>query len=310
MRIRSASRMLKSSTITVACVLCVGAAPELYLTAALRAIADAVDVLVVNDNSGVPCSENRAVLAASTFAARNALCLEAHPFVDFADMRNRAFAQLGALASPPDWVLFLDADEVHGEQMRYIAREILPRIPPAVGEVDAYTYHFFGTYRWITDVARRSVFFRYHPDIRWVNRLHEKVVGVRGRALVLPYTYHHYGNVVPPALLARKHQQYFALGNRVPRPPEPATATPEIYLRNAAAVRPYHSGHPQAARPTLARLEAQFAHEFAALDTEFSARRGAATRAIGALHALNEGLRVQLRRVERPLIYRLPTRAR
>ncbi len=302
--------MLKSSTVTIACVLCVGAAPELYLTAALGAIADAVDVLVVNDNSGVTDSENRAILAQSAFAARDALYVEAHPFVDFADMRNRVFAQLGALASAPDWVLFLDADEVHGEQMRHIAREILPRVPFAVGEVDAYTYHFFGTYRWITDVARRSVFFRYHPDIHWVNRLHEKVVGSSGRTLVLPYIYHHYGNVVPPALLARKHQQYFALGNRVPQPPEPDTATPEIYLAKAAALRPYHSRHPRAARPTLARLEAQFAREFAALDSEFSARRGTVVRAVGALHALNEGLRVQLRRVERPLIYRLPSRAR
>jgi hypothetical protein len=302
--------MLKNSTVTIACVLCVGAAPELYLEAALASISDAVDVLVVNDNSGLACSANRAVLETSAFAARNALHVQAHPFVDFADMRNRAFAQLRALESPPDWVLFLDADEVHGEQVRYIACELLPRIPLAVGEVDAYTYHFFGTYRWITDVARRSVFFRYHPQLRWENAIHERARGVRGRTLVLPYTYHHYGNVAPPAMLARKHQQYFALGNRVPRPPEPDAATPDIYLSKMRSVRPYRGPHPMTVRSTLRRIEARLAADFARIDAGFYAARDPVIRAESTLRALNETLRVELRRAQQPLLYRRASRAR
>jgi hypothetical protein len=295
--------MSNSSTVTVACALCVGSARELYLGAALEAIAGAVDVLVVNDNSDVARSANLGVLEASAFAARGALHVARHPFVDFADMRNRAFAQLRALPEPPDWVLFLDADEIHGEQVRYVAREILPRLAPSVGHVDAYTYHFFGTYRWITDVARRFAFYRYAPDLYWVNAVHEKIQGLRGGALVLPYVYHHYGNVVPPPMLARKHGRYFELGNPVPKPPREADVTLEIYLEKAAGVRPYRGPHPAVARPTLAHLEREFAAEFAALERGFRARRGARERAGGALRGTLENLRVQLRRLEHPGLY-------
>ncbi|GAC1550718.1 MAG: hypothetical protein NVS3B16_25320 [Vulcanimicrobiaceae bacterium] len=302
--------MSNSSTITIACALCVGGARELYLAPALAAIADAVDALVVNDNSGLAHSDNVALLERSAFAARGALHVERHPFRDFADMRDRAFAGLAKLERRPDWVLFLDADEVHGEQIRYIAREILPRLGPSYGSVDAYTYHFFGTFRWITDVARRFVFYRYAPELRWEHAVHEKIVGLRGKALVLPYAYHHYGNVVPPAMLARKHGRYFELGNPVPEPPPEAAATAEIFLAQTAGVRPYRLPHPRVARATLAAVEAEFSAAFAPIDAGFRARRTAAMRAAATLRGANEALRVALRRIEHPLVYRAGTRAR
>ncbi len=292
------------STFTIACALCVGAAREPYLAAALAGIAETVDSLVVNDNSGLQRSDARATLEASPFAERGTLRIAAHPFIDFADMRNRAFAALAELTRPPDWVLFLDADEVHGEQLRYLAREILPQLNADVANVDAYTYHFFGTYRWISDIARRFVFYRYRPELRWVNRVHETVVGLAGKALVLPYIYHHYGNVLPPALLARKHSRYFELGNPVARPPDELTATREIFLASAPAVRPFRGTHPRVVHATLAALEAEFATDFAALDREFVRRRTPAMRATAELRRLNETVRVQLRRLEHPGVYR------
>jgi hypothetical protein len=245
--------MPKSSTTTIACALCVGAAREPYLEAAVAAIAGAVDVLVVNDNSGLARSDNLATLESSAFAARGALHVTRNPFVDFADMRNRAFAAVRALERAPDWMLFLDADEVHGEQIRYIAREILPTLGAGVGNVDAYTYHLYGSYRWMTDVARRFCFYRYSPDLRWRNAVHEKIEGLRGSSLTLPYVYHHYGNVVPPALLAET---------------------------------------------------------FALVDAGFRARRSLAMRAAATVRGASEALRVQLRRVEHPLLYRDASRAR
>ncbi|MBD5604789.1 MAG: hypothetical protein IAI48_06820, partial [Candidatus Eremiobacteraeota bacterium] len=275
--------MSNSSTITIACALCVGAAREPYLEATLASIADCVDVLCVNDNSGLARSDNVATLERSAFAARGALRIERHPFVDFADMRDRAYAQVVALERAPDWMLFLDADEVHGEQVRYVAREILPSLAASVGSVDAYTYHLYGTYRWMTDVARRFCFYRYAPGVRWVNAVHEKIVGVRGDTVVLPYVYHHYGNVVPPAALARKYGTYYALGNPVAAaPPSEADATLDMYLHRAAEVRPYESPHPRAARATLAALEAEYAAEFAVVDAGFRARRTFALRAAAA----------------------------
>jgi hypothetical protein len=302
--------MSNTSSTTIACALCLGATAEPYLAAALEAVKDAVDVLTVNDNSGLARSDNATILEGSAFAARGALHVRAHPFVDFADMRNRAFAQLRALPVPPQWVLFLDADEVHGEQIRYIAREILPHLGPEIGNLDAYTYHFWGTPRWITDVARRFVFYRYAPDLAWTNAVHEKIANVRGGALVIPYTYHHYGNVLPPALLARKHLQYYGLGNRVPQPPSEADASEAMYLEKAHLVRPYGDAHPRAARATLARLDAENRESFGRLEGEFRARRTTLDRVNARARAMSDTLRVELRRLEHPLVYRAATRAR
>jgi hypothetical protein len=202
--------------------------------------------------------------------------------------------------------MFLDADEVHGEQVRYVAREILPRLGSQIGHLDAYTYHFFGTFGWITDVARRLGFYRFAPEIVWTNAVHEKLAGLRGRAVVIPYVYHHYGNVVPPAMLARKHLRYGELGNPVPSPAV-EQATNDVYLERAAGARPFHGTHPQAARSLLDRLERVYAEEFAAIDRGFRERRSPPTRAFAALRAANESLRVRLRRLEHPLLYRQKT---
>ena len=302
--------MSKNSTITVACALCVGADPEPYLPATLASIAGAVDVLAVNENSGSARGPNLAALEASAFAERGALRVERHAFVDFADMRNRAFALLGTLPTPPDWVLFLDADEVHGEQLAYIARDLLPRLGPEYANLDAFTYHFWGTFRWITDVARRFVFYRYSPGLRWTNAVHEKVVGLNGKALVVPYVYHHYGNVQTPAALTRKHLRYHDLGNAVPRPPAVEDADATLYLARAAEVRPFRGAHPRAAQALIARLEAERAAAFAELDGGFAARRSPAVRLAGTLRGLNESLRVRLRGLEHPGLYRAPREAR
>jgi hypothetical protein len=299
-----------NSTCTIACALCVGGAREPYLAASLDAIADVVDVLVVNDNSGLAHNENVVAIEASPFGRTGRLRIASHPFVDFAQMRNDAQGMLSSLERTPDWVLFIDADEVHGEQVRYLAHDVLPRLGEHVGRLDAYTYHFFGTFAWITDIARRMAFYRFSPALSWVNPVHEKLSGLRGRAVVVPYIYHHYGNVLPPRLLAEKHQRYYALGNPVERPPDPDDATLEVYLAKAAAVRPFRGPHPHAARASIAAVARENAAEFAALDAALAARRGPGIRARASLQSANEALRICLRRLEHPGLYRAPTVAR
>jgi hypothetical protein len=294
----------------IACALCVGGAREPYLSATLDALSDAVDVLVVNDNSGLARSENLSAIESSPFGSTGRLRVAAHRFVDFSTMRNDAHAMLCALDPPPAWVLFIDADEVHGEQVRYLAREVVPGLGPDLAQLDAYTYHFFGTFAWLTDIARRMAFYRFSKELAWVNPVHEKLSGLRGKTVVVPYVYHHYGNVLPPRLLARKHQRYYELGNPVARPPEPEAATLDVYLAKAAAVRPFRGTHPLVARRTVAEVRRDNAAEFAALDAGFAARRTLAIRLRSALAATNESLRVRLRRLEHPGLYRAATPAR
>jgi hypothetical protein len=294
--------MSKSSTITIACALCVGSAPEPYLAATLASIRDAVDVLVVNDNSSAAVSPHDAILRASAFAALGALRVERHAFVDFADMRNRAFDSLAAVEPRPDWVMWLDADEVHGARVRRLAREILPSLDGSVGSVDGYTYHFSGTFDWVTDVARRFTFYRYDPGLRWTNPIHEKIVGLRGRSLVLPYVYHHYGNVAAPRVLADKYERYHRLGNVVPPREDPSSLA--IYLEKIAAVRPYRGSHPPAAAATLAALRREWGPTFERVDAAYRAGRTPFMRARASVRSLNENLRIGLRVVEHPLLAR------
>lgn len=294
--------MSKSSTITIACALCVGSAPEPYLAATLDSIRDAVDGLVLNDNSSGAVSPHDAVLRATAFAARGALRVERSAFVDFADMRNRAFGLLASLSPRPDWVMWLDADEVHGPRVRRLARDILPSLDGSVGSVDGYTYHFFGTFDWVTDVARRFTFYRYDPGLRWTNPIHEKVVGLRGRSLVLPYVYHHYGNVAAPVALADKYERYHRLGNVVPPREDPESL--DIYLEKIGEVRPYRGSHPPAAAATLASLRREWGPTFERVDAAYRAGRTPLMRARAGVRGLNENLRVALRGLEHPLLAR------
>ncbi len=273
-------------------------------------------MLAVNDNSGLAHSTNLEIIEASPFGRggrgdRVRLRVERHPFVDFADMRNRAFSILGRFERVPDWVMFLDADEVHGTQVASIARDLLPRLPANAGTLDGYTYHFWGTFGWISDIARRMAFYRYAPGLRWENAVHERIVGLHGRSIVVPYAYHHYGNVRTPRALAEKHGKYFDLGNAVPRPVDPDDATLGVYLEKASDVRRYRSAHPSAVRETIARLEREFVDEFAELDAAFArAQTPIGVRVRTALTAVNEDLRMRLRFLQRPGFYRLPVRAR
>jgi hypothetical protein len=289
----------------LACALCIGSSPEPYLEATLASIAPVVDLLVVNDNSGISGGTNRRTLESSAFARDGRMAVVTTRFVDFATMRNDAFAALAARAAP-DWVFWLDADEVHTEEIVNLAHFLLPRLGPEYGSVDGYTDHFLGSFRWISDVARRLCAYRFDPALHWQGAVHEKVHGLSGKALVLPYRYAHYGNVLPPELYAAKDLRYLSLGNVVDYvPPEVADATFEnIYARKGRGARRFRGEHPAAARPLLARLEREWGESFQRIDEMFSSAQRPADRVRNALAGGIEETRIALRRLATS---RLPT---
>jgi hypothetical protein len=284
----------------LACALCIGSSPEPYLQATLASIADVVDLLVVNDNAGTS-NPNLGVLEASAFARSGRLHVVHTAFVDFATMRNDAFAALAARAAP-DWVLWLDADEVHAQGIVMLARDLLPRLGAEFGTVDGYTDHFLGSFAWTSDLARRLCAYRFDPTLRWRNAVHEKIENLRGKPLVVPYRYAHYGNVLPPELYAIKDLRYLSLGNVVAYTPPPvAEATLEnIYGRKGRRARRFQGTHPPAAQPLIARLETEWGETFAAIDTLFRREQTVADRIANALRGRIEESRRTLRYLEHP----------
>ena len=286
----------------IACALCIGSSREPYVEATLASIASVVDLLVVNDNSEGP-NPNAQALEASAFARDGRLRAIKTKFVDFATMRNDAFSALAAVAKP-EWVLWLDADEVHGSQIEGLVRGLLPRLGSEYAAVDGYTDHFIGTFDWISDVARRLCVYRFSTDLYWRNAVHEKIESMRGKSFVIPYRYAHYGNVLPPSLAVEKHRRYHELGSAVAYDlPTPEAATIEsVYGSRAKDVRRFRGAHPQDALPVLARLRQEWASELAAIDALFRRSQRPLDRASNSLRGAIEETRIKLRYLEHPFL--------
>ena len=221
----------------------------------LDSIANAASLLIVNDNGPDP-SPHAAILAASSFGRKSRLIVDRTPFDGFASARNVCL-RIHAERNAGDWVAFIDADEVHGPRIGGIA-ERLATVPAAYDFVDGYTWHFFGSFVHYTSIERRMMFFRYRPGSRWEGDVHERLVGLTGRRIALPYVYAHYGHTLEPRRHAEKGRHYSSLG-------APGNVLREEELDSFDVVRyfkpvyprllRFRGAHPEAARATLARLE-------------------------------------------------------
>ena len=175
----------------------------------LDSIAGAASLLIVNDNSPDP-SPHAQTLAQSAFGKAQRVIIDRTPFTGFAAARNvclKLHAQHGA----PPWIAFIDADEVHGEKIGRIAQR-LDRVPAEYDFVDGYTWHFFGSFDYYTSIERRMMFFRYVPELRWEGAVHERLRGLSGKRIALPYVYGHYGHTLQPRRHAEKGRLYSSLG--------------------------------------------------------------------------------------------------
>lgn len=175
----------------------------------LDSISRAASLLIVNDNSPDP-SPHTPTLAQSAFAAKGRIVTDRTPFEGFAAARNvclKLHAEHGSLP----WIAFIDADEVHGEKIGHIAQR-LDRVPAEYDFVDGYTWHFFGSFDYYTSIERRMMFFRYVPELRWEGAVHERLTGLSGKRIALPYVYGHYGHTLQPRRHAEKGRLYSSLG--------------------------------------------------------------------------------------------------
>lgn len=248
----------------IAAHLIVGRNEELFLPALLRSLDDVVDCVVVNDNSGDPGGPNARALEASAFAARGELIVDRAPFVDFASARNRTLAVHRELGLG-EWAAFVDADEVHRPIAATIARNLV-HLPSEIAIVDGYTRHYFQSFRLYTSIERRMSFFRVTPDICWTGRVHERLTGVAGSHLALPYVYDHYGAVFSMHRQAAKGRQYSSLGQAGPTVAEEDEAAVRVvdYFHSLwPLVLRYRGDHPAAVAELRRELETSERERFA-----------------------------------------------
>jgi hypothetical protein len=213
-------------------------------------------LLIVNDNGPDP-SPHPPILQASRFGRERRLVVDRTPFAGFALARNvclRLHAQHGAGA----WVAFVDADEVHGDGVRAVAAH-LDRVPREYDFVDGYTWHFFASFDYYTSIERRMMFFRYRPELKWEGAVHEKLLGLSGKRIALPYLYAHYGHTLEPRRHAEKGRHYSSLGapgNVLREEQLDAFDVAQYYEPVYPRLLRFAGDHPRAAQATLDRLRA------------------------------------------------------
>lgn len=194
----------------------VGKRPEPFLGAALESICDAVDLVVMNDNSQDPASPNAAVARASRLGRDGKIHILPSAFEGFAAARNRCLDYIRALNPGPCWVLKQDADEVHTSALAVVTRQLLPALPPRYAIVDGYFYQFMQGFDYFISMDRRhDLFFRFAPEVRWEGDIHERMIGLSGKRLATPYVFFHYGYAVSQDDVLDKWRLYDQWGDKV-----------------------------------------------------------------------------------------------
>lgn len=282
------------AALSIAAHLILGPREEPFLAAMLESIRDAAAFLIVNDNSPDP-SPHAEILSASSFGKAGALLVDRTPFSGFAAARNVCL-RLHQERDAGSWIMFIDADEVHGALIARIAAR-LDHVAAGYDFVDGYTWHFFGAFEYYTSIERRMMFFRYRPGLHWEGAVHERLHGLTGKRIALPYVYAHYGHTLTPRRHAEKGRQYSSLGapGNILREEELEGFDVAKYF---APVYPrllqFSGRHPDAARPTIDRLTSGLAEHHGLTREMVEAQP----------HA------VKLRNVARKLNYELRWRAR
>lgn len=250
--------------------LIIGRRREPYLAAVLESIADACAVAVIDDNGGSIPGANDDFLQSSRLGKDGRLIIVRTPFDGFASARNACID-----ATPAElrdaWTLFVDADEVHGDELAAIAR-LLPSLPADVDAVDGYSRHFVGSFSWWVSVERRLCFFRGRADRRWHGRVHERLEPL-GKRVVLPFVWAHYGHVVTPRMEWEKSRLYSSLGQPGFAPTDDELAgvdAAQAWGRFRPDVMRFDGEHPPAVQPTVDALRTEWAPTFAQVDALFS----------------------------------------
>ena len=275
----------------VAAHLILGARTEPFLGALLDSIAGAAGMLIVNDNAPGESPHAR-ILAESAFGRTGRLLVDRTPFAGFAAARNVCM-RLHERRDAGGWVAFVDADEVHSPKTIATIASNLGLVPPGFDFVDGSTWHFFQSFERYTSIERRMMFFRFETGAYWESPVHERLVGINGGRVALPYVYAHYGHTLEPRRHAEKGRHYSSLGAPGSVLPEDRLAdfdVAEYFEPEYPRLLHFRGAHPAAARATLERLHPELA-VYHALTERVVADQPRAVKVRNAIRKFNYELR-------------------
>ena len=284
----------------VAAHLILGPREEPFLGSLLESLKDTCGLLLVNDNSADP-SPHEATLAESAFGREGRLVVDRTPFKDFSSARNVCI-RLHHEHDGGEWMLFVDADEVHGPQLTRIARN-LHGVSQNVDFVDGYTWHFFQSFDWYRSIERAKMFIRVTPDLRWEGIVHEKLLGPSGARVALPYVFGHYGWVLPIERQAAKERLYASLGRPGKMLPQEELNAPELersFREEWRTVLRFSGAHPPAVRSKIEDLRETLVTQFEAVEQIVPRNQSVSDRLRNAFMRLNYEQRWRLRAISAP----------
>jgi hypothetical protein len=284
--------------------LIVGAKSEPFLAAALASLERAVDHAFVNENSGLgKRAPSLAALEASALFRSGRMTLARTAFAGFAAARNVCF-ELDRAADEQTWVAFIDADEVHGQRFARLAGN-LARLPRDAAFVDGFTWHFFKSFDWYLSIERRMTFFRWTSASRWEGEVHERLCGIEGRRVAVPYVYAHYGHVSPFSEDTRRGLQYAGLGQEGNALPEDIARAADVdgdftrlnphFAQRWRRLIRFRGEHPPAARPIIAYERYRQVEHFRRVEAAIALHQPAPQRIKNALLRWNYAQRWRLR---------------
>jgi len=292
-----------------------GDRPEPFFPFCLESIKDAVDLVVLNDNSGNPENPNLQYVRNSTLYKEGRIELLTSDFEKaggFAGVRNicldrvQALVEEGRYTTDNLWILYLDCEEVHPPRFSSFVKVFLSQLPDSVGIVDGYMYQFILTFDYYTTLERRhNLFFRFHKDIRWERPVHETLVNLQGARIATDYTYPHYGYLLPPEDLMNRwklYEKYDGLDFDLEK-----VKKEEMLLEKSELCIPYSGEHPPCLKDYIAKFkEHPFELNKAFIQKTNEIRKNPMKVFAALMRDVNYQIRLKFRRIQAAKFGKLP----
>lgn len=288
----------------------IGSRPEPFFSSCLASIEEAVDFLVLNDNSGDPDNPNLIAFRNSKLYRESKTTLiqsDLKKLSGFDEARNLCLQETGRRFPDQDvWILYVDSDEVHTPKLRDLTRGLIPKLSLKFGVVDGYFYQFIQSFDYYYTMDRRhNMLVRYRPEIHWKGGVHEKICGISGNRVPTGYLFFHYGYLFTPENVLNRWKLYKHYDG-VPYDPDALTRETVFsdFLEKRIMI-PFKGSHPSAlaAYHKEGHDERHLTRFTEALKKNLA--RSPIRRALARLRSANWKLRLLFRTVQAMLINRV-----